>query len=321
MLDCALLKNAFLFRFQLKAWGNSRKMPLNNEAIAALIGPRGPFMTDEEWEKKIADAAKRLKGSKRLVESKAFEELVGFQAETRDRLLKTFCNQSFLEAGWYTVSRTAVEPVKAEVESAIARMRELVEAFVWGDYVAAQQRAREVLGAQFSEQDYPSPVKLESLFGMQYRFIQFDVPEGLPPEIRAEEEAKLRASFERAQSAITGALWSEFATFVSEIEGKLSINGEGKPKVFRNTLFEDLTTFVKSFSNRDTFNDERLKGLVEKAEAIVAKVGGKDNVDRAERMRDFEGLRDQTKRALANLKSEVETAITEKPERRFEFED
>ena len=159
------------------------------------------------------------------------------------------------------------------------------------------------------------------MFGMEYKFLQFDVPDGLPPEIRAEEEAKLRASYARAEAAIVGALWGEFSKFVEEIEGKLAINGDGKPKVFRNTLFEDLTTFVKSFANRDTFNDERLRSLVEKAEAIIAKVGGKDNVDKAVRMREFEGLRDQTRSAMANLKAEVEAAIQEKPERRFSFDE
>lgn len=321
MLDCALLKNSFLFRFQLKGWGNTRKAPLNDEAVAAMIGPRGPFMTDEEWAKKISEAGKQLRAAKRLVVSPAFDALIAFQAETRDRLLRTYCNQSFIEAGWYTVKREAVDMVKGEVEWAQGELAKLVQAFVYGDYQSAQTRAAEALGAQFAEKDYPAPEKLERMFGMEYRFIQFDVPEGLPPEIRAEEEAKLRASFEKASAAITGALWSEFETFVSEIEGKLAINGEGKPKIFRNTLFEDLTTFVKSFTNRNTFNDERLQGLVEKAETIIAKVGGKDLEDSAQRMRDFEGLRDQTKRALANLKTEVEAAIQEKPERRFDFEE
>lgn len=319
MLDCALLKNSFLFRFQLKGWGNTRKAPLNDEAIAAMIGPRGPFLSDEEWAKKIADAGKQLRGSKRLVNSEAFEAVVRFQAETRDRLLRTYCNQSFIEAGWYTVKREAVELVKAEVERAQSKLAELVQSFVYGDYRLAQQRTAEVLGAQFSERDYPTPERMERLFGMEYRFIQFDVPEGLPPEIRAEEEAKLRASFEKASAAITGALWGEFSKFVAEIEGKLSINGEGKPKVFRNTLFEDLTVFVKSFANRNTFNDERLRDLVEKAETIIAKVGGNGLEEQAQRMRDFEGLREQTKRALASLKGEVEAAIQEKPERRFDF--
>lgn len=321
MIDCELLKNSFLFRFSVKAWGNSRKQALNDEAIAAMIGPRPPFMSDEEWQKKIADAGKQLRGSKRLVASAAYDAVIRFQAETRDRLLRSYCNQSFIEAGWYTVKASAVESVKAEVIKARAELEGLVRAFAWGDYEAAQKRTAEVLGAAFAEKDYPSPEKMQRLFGMDYKFIQFDVPEGLPPEIRAEEERKLRDSFEKASAAITGALWAEFNSFVAEIEGKLSVSEAGKPKIFRNTLFEDLTVFVKSFANRNTFNDARLQELVEKAEAIVAKVGGGTLEDKAQRMRDFEGLRDQTKRALANLKTEVEAAIAEKPERRFDFEE
>ena len=140
MLDCALLKNCFLFRFQLKGWGNTRKTLLNDAAVEALIGPRGPFMSDEEWAKKITEAGKQLRGSKKLVISEAFDAVIAFQAETRDRLLRTYCNQSFVEAGWYTVKREAVEGVKAEVEWAQGRLAELVRDFVNNDYRAAQQR-------------------------------------------------------------------------------------------------------------------------------------------------------------------------------------
>jgi HAMP domain-containing protein len=321
MLDCALLKNASLFRFQLRGWGNVRQMPLTREAVADQIGPRGPFMSDEEWEKKITDAAKQLRASKRLVVSKAFDDVIAFQAETRDRLLRSYCNQSFIEAGWYTVSRNAIEAVKGEVERAQAELARLVQEFVYGDYEKAVTRAAEVLGAAYSTKDYPPPEKLARMFGMEYRFLQFDVPDGLPPEIRAEEEQKLRESYQRASDAITTALWSEFNTFVSEIERKLTVEEGGKPKVFRNTLFEDLTTFVKSFANRNTFNDERLQELVQKAEGIVAKVGGGTLEEKAQRMRDFEGLREQTKRAMDALKSEVAAAIQEKPERRFDFDE
>lgn len=322
MIDCALLKNAFLFRFKSRQWGNVRKMELTDAAVEAQIGPRPPGMfTDEEWAKKIAEARKVLKGSKQLIQSALYYDITDFQSGLRKDLLARYCNPSFIDEGWYVVKRDVAETVKAEVNKASEKLAELVQRFITQDYAPAIERMAATIGAQFAAKDYPTATRMAELFGLEYRLVQFDVPDGLDPETKAEEEAKLRASYERAEKAITGALWESFKEFVDEIEAKLSINGDGKPKVFRNTLFNDLTTFVQSFANRNTFNDEQLEALVQKAQAIVTKVGGENNEDKAQRMRDFEGLRAQTKLAFDGLKAEVEQAIADKPERLFNFEE
>jgi len=322
MIDCALLKNAFLFRFKSRQWGNVRKMELTDAAVEAQIGPRPPGMfTDEEWQKKIAEARKVLKGSKQLIQSKLYGDITEYQSSLRKEMLARYCNPSFIDEGWYVVKREAAEAVKAEVNRASGVLADLVKRFIEQDYAPAIERMAGTIGAQFAAKDYPSATRMSELFGLEYRLVQFDVPDGLDPATRAEEEAKLRASYTRAEKAITGALWASFKDFVEEIEMKLSVNGDGKPRVFRNTLFNDLTTFVQSFANRNTFNDSALADLVQKAEAIVSKVGGENNEEKAQRMRDFEGLREQTKIAFDGLKAEVAQAIAERPERLFNFEE
>lgn len=319
MIDCALLKNSFLFRFNLRAFGNNRLAPLNRDAVLAMIGRRPDGIEDRDWEKRVDQAAARLRGSKRLVESAAYDEVISFQNETRTRLMRVYANRSFIDKGLYCVKSDLVSQVEREIEQASNDLDALVAKFL-EDYERARADAESVLGDQFNPDNYPDRESVRKRFGMAYRWIAFSVPEGLPPEIREREEAKLRETFEKAASAITGALWGEFSQFIAAIERKLETSEDGKRKIFKDTLFDDLTQFVGAFSNRNSFNDERLAGLVERAELIMAKVGG-NNPDKAQKLRDQEGLRNQVKSAFASLKTEVEKAVAEVPDRAFNFEE
>jgi hypothetical protein len=320
MIDCELFKSAQLLRFESRSWGNTRKADLNRGAIAEMIGPIASDETPEQYEERITKAQTQLRASKKLVDSPAYKAVTRFQNDTRSMLLKRYANQSFFEEGWYVVKNTVIKQVNDAVDQANEQLRMLVDAFLQ-EYGTARATMETTLGAQFNSDDYPLPEIVGTKFFFAHRWIQLSVPEGLPPEIRIQEEEKLRKSFADAQAAITGALWAEFSSFIGKIKERLTVGDDGKKKIFRDTLFSDLVTFIGSFSNRDTFNDARLNALVQEADRIVRKVAGSDDADKAEAMRTFDGLRKQTADAFTALETEVSKAIAEEPSRSFSFDD
>jgi hypothetical protein len=311
MLNVALLKNCVLFRLKIQSFGNRRKGELSDEAVQEIIGRAQPGQSVPEREKQIADAKKRLKLGKALVQSVELDKIKEFQKQVASNLLTRYCNRSFIDEGLYAVKADVVPKVETEIRTAIERLQnEFVPAFV-AVYDSRVEEARKVFNGQFREKDYPKPGALPGLFGFTYRWVKLDVPEGLPPEIREQEEKKLRDTYAQAQEAIQGALWSEFDKFLSHVTDRLEPGPDGKRKTFRDTLFDDLTEFVDAFNNRNAFNDEKLGALVAQAKAAIASAGGKTPAEAAVAMRDFETLRDKTAAAFAKVKEEVTKIIAE----------
>jgi hypothetical protein len=155
---------------------------------------------------------------------------------------------------------------------------------------------------------------------LSYRIIELDVPEGLPSEIREQEERKLRETFEQAEQAITAALWAEFAEIIAHVAERLESSVDGKRKTFRDSTFGNLVEFMEAMKNRNVFSDERLAGLVGKAKAIVDAIGGKPS-ETADRLRNYDSLRAQTQKAFVALKEQVDKSIADLPVRVFSFEE
>lgn len=318
MLNVALLKNCVLFRLKTQCFGNRRKGELTDEAVQEIIGAPGEVETAEAYGKRIQDAKRRLKLGKSLVQAVEYDKIKEFQANTRDRLLSRYCNRSFIDEGLYAVKADCVSLVEKEITEAIEQLQtEYVPPFV-AVYPAKVAEARKVFNGQFKEKDYPATERLPEMFGFSYRWVKLDVPEGLPPEIREQEERKLRESFAAAQEAIQGALWAEFQKFLEHVTDRLKPGTDGKRKTFRDTLFTDLAEFTQAFQNRNAFNDEKLAKLVSDTNSILESIG-KTPAEAAAKMRDFENLRDRTAEVFAKVKAEVDTTIVTMPKRAFDF--
>lgn len=322
-IDGRLLKNAVLFRLKNSCkWGNNAKVPLNEKAVMELIGPAPMSMTAEEAEERLHKAMQRLRGKQKLVVSPEYDAIKEFQSETKKRILRTYCNPSFIDDGLYTVKLEALPDVIAELKAARERLSLfLVTAFK--DALPEQiEAARPVLGELFNQGAYPKEENVPGLFDITWSVVQLDIPEGLPPEIREEEERKLRETYQKAEQAIMGALWSEFQKFLDHIVERLTPGEDGKKKKFNSDILGNLAEFVGAFNNRNTFNDERLGALVTKANEIISNAtGGKELKEAGEALRSDEVLRAGVVAALAGVKTEVEQAITDMPMRAFALEE
>lgn len=236
-------------------------------------------------------------------------------------MMLTYMNQSFIDEGLYIVKMSLLPEAVAEIGRARKNLQSLVRQFV-EVYTRQQELAKASLDKQFDAGDYPSPVALAMRFRIDYRVVQLSVPVGLPKEMRQEEERKLRESFEEARKAVIAALWAEYQAYLDHIVDRLKPGEDGKRKKFNDTLFQNLALFVNAFNNRNAFNDEKLKGLVQKSEEILQAVGGgRKPSEIAEDMRDNNALRRRTEEAFSKVKEEVARSIVDVPKRSFTLEE
>lgn len=323
-MDAKLLKNAVLFRLKNTCrWGNNAKVKLNEKAVMELIGPAPVSMTEEEAGDRLAKAMARLKGGQKLLISPEYDAIKKHLSETKKRVLSQYCNQSFIDDGLYTVKTHVVPQVVEELRQAREHLNLfLVTAFK--DALPGQiEAARPVLGDLFNESLYPSEDSVTGLFDITYRIVQLDIPEGLPPEIRAEEERKLRETYEKAEQAIMAALWTEFQSFLDHIVERLTPGADGKKKKFNGDILGGLSAFVGAFNNRNTFDDVKLSELVARADEIVknASTGDVSLKDTGEKLRSDDMLRSGVADALAAVKAQVDASIADLPVRDMDLEE
>lgn len=323
MIDVKLLKNSVLFRLKNKcAWGNSGKVEVTDAIAEKMAGP-GPLGESEvDKSQRIGDVKRRLKAGKKLIICPEYDRVKKFQTDTKDRLLTQYCNPSFLDDGLYAVRTSILPEVVEEVKRAQVQMQELIQQFL-DVYSVAVEGAR-VLGDQFNARNYPETEQLRNAFSIEYRVVQLDIPEGLPPEIRQEEEAKLRKSFEAAEQELTRALREGFASILTHVTDRLEPGPDGKRKGFKDTLFVDFVEFVQSFQNKNVLGDAVLSGMVERAKTIwqnVANGSGQDLSKAAQRVREIEPVRERALAELAKVKAELDKTIADMPSRAFDIED
>jgi hypothetical protein len=226
---------------------------------------------------------------------------------------------SFFKDGVYLVKLSEVSTFEAKFSESLEKLSKLVRAFQ-DKYEEQKAEARTVLNGQFRDKDYPDVRALPARFGIEWNWISFGVPESLPAELRAAEAGKLEATFRDAEREILAALREGFAEIVSHVTDRLTVGPGEKQKIFRNTLFDDITEFIGTFNARNLVNDADLERLVLNARNILAEVRGENPSAQAEVVRDSKDLRERTAQKFAELKNAVDSIIIDRPSRKFNFD-
>lgn len=287
------LKQTCCLTLKLCAWGNRRK------------GNIDTITTD-------ADKT-RLGLSKKLIESEEYDAIRTYLGETRKWITSRTMPFLGFKGGIYLSKAEAVPLVEAELPRRQAQLAELVTDLraVWAEKV--DESAKQLAG-QFNEKDYPTADQLDDLFSIEWNWVAFTVPEGLPPELRAVEAAKLEAKFEEAGEEILQALRSGFAGLIDHAVDRLKTEPGAKPKIFRDTLLGNITEFLDTFSARNLMNDTELGALVERARGIVTGISPQN-------LRESEALRERTLAKFQEVREAVGAMITERPARSFALDE
>src|SRR5262249_4743780 len=115
-------------------------------------------------------------------------------------------------------------------------------------YSELKSAARQRLGDLFNPNDYP--MSLQGLFAVEWDFPNVEPPDyllQLNPAIYEQERARVAARFEEAVQLAEQAFIGEFGKLIEHLTERLSDNGDGERKVFRDSAVQNLTEFFDRF--------------------------------------------------------------------------
>jgi len=203
---------------------------------------------------------------------------------------------------------TRIEQGLAELE---AEYWDKVEAFI-ERYELAREQAQGVLGSLFRDTDYP--LNIRDKFRFEWRYVILDVPNEasvLPPEIYEREKEKFVSMMDETRELAILALREEFASLIGHMVDRLSLGEDGKPKILRSSMVENLNEFLASFEERNVFGDDRLLELTRQAKAVV------NEVQSPYALKYNELLRKRVAEEMTRLKQQVDKAIEDLPRRKI----
>jgi hypothetical protein len=253
---------------------------------------------------------KSIKAQKVLFACDEFAALCSAQGEI-GRWLKERTTQTRYFRGLYLARLSAAEELSRELDAKVSALAPLRDAFR-AAYPAAVERARLDLGPLFDPTDYPDAETAANLCGVEYQWLLFSVPEGLPPEVKAAEIQKLADTCTSAAEEITQALAAGLQKIIAHAVERLKTAPGETPKTFHASTLEKFDAFFSTFRDRNLANSQGLAALVERARAVLAGVSPED-------IRKGPALRERIASQLETVQADVDAAVIARPARRFDF--
>ena len=146
----------------------------------------------------------------------------------------------------------------------IERMRTERSRFI-ADYDNQVRRAKLDLGRLFSEDDYPSREELLGRFSARYRIVPVPDSGHFLAELANGESDRVRRDIQKdVTQRLNGALadlYRRLGEAVGHVCERLTEDENGKPKVFRDSLIENLRELVDIVPRLNVFRDEQLNAL------------------------------------------------------------
>jgi hypothetical protein len=178
-------------------------------------------------------------------------------------------------------------------------------------YSELKATARRRLGRLFNAADYPTT--LIGLFGVTWDFPNTEPPaylQQLAPALFEEESRRVAARFDEAVRLAEEAFTTEFHNLIAHLTERLSGTDDGKPKVFRDSVIENLVEFFGRFRVLNVRSSQELDELVAQAQQIVRGV-------RPQQLRDDTNFRQQIATQLSAVESQIDGMLVNLPRRRI----
>jgi len=176
-------------------------------------------------------------------------------------------------------------------------------------YAHLKALARERLGTLYSEGDYPP--SLSGLFAVSWDFPSIEPPsylEQLNPEVYRQECQRVQQRFSEAMQLAEQAFTEELAKLISHLTERLSGTDDNRPKIFRDSVIDNLTEFFDRFRQLNIGSNEQLDGLVSDARRIIRGV-------RPQMLRDDTNLRQHVATEMSRVQSVLDGLLINQPRR------
>ncbi|WP_168564982.1 hypothetical protein [Crateriforma spongiae] len=171
--------------------------------------------------------------------------------------------------------------------------------------------ARQMLGDLFDRSDYVDD--LRESFAIDWDFPSTAAPDYLlqiSPGLYQAECDRIKDRFDEAVRLTEQAFAEELGQLVGHLAERLSGQGDGSPKVFRDSAVTNLREFFDRFERLNIRSDDQLDRLVEDARRVLSGVGPQE-------LRDQAGLRQNLSRELARVEASLDGYLTDRPRRRI----
>ena len=225
-------------------------------------------------------------------------------------------------AYWKGVSLPFPEPgvrlirqdVIAEFDQQVAEFREELNDAVGEldrQYDELRSVARDRLGNLFDISDYPN--SLIGMFAIEHDYPSVEPPNylrQLSPELYEAECRRVQSRFDEAVQLAETAFTEELSKLVDHLSERLS-GDDGRPKVFRDSVVENLTAFFDRFRALNVRSNEQLDDLVSRAQQVL---GGVE----PQQLRDSGTLRQQLATQLAGVQSSLDGLMVDRPRRNIQ---
>jgi len=280
-----------------------------------------------------AAAKEMLTLGKKLIESKEYKAILSYYNDLKNNFLYVKTTPSFFQEGFVLVRKedAIINEIETRLKRAIGltpqakddkgnlipELPQLVAAFK-AVYPAQVEDARAKLEpvGQWNAKDYPDVNALDEFFRIEWLWLSFQVADGLPEALKAQETDKLNRRLEDAGSEIITAVRVSFAELIQHATDKLTPEPGEKKKVFRDSLIGNIQEFIDNFNNRNFLGDVELAKLVTQAKEILA-----NNQVTPQKLRDFSAVRENTLKAFSGIKAELDKMIDTEQSREIELEE
>lgn len=284
-------------RLSFSPWLGTRKTLTDEQKESAAM----PFGATGDW----------LSAGKKLFDTKAaaYKAVTAIKSQAASYWKGN--TLPYPEAGIRLIRQRDVEAfadrmgeTKAELSIAVAALdRELSD---------LRNEAAGRLGSLYCPDDYPST--LIGCFGVEWDFPSVEPPDylrELNPAVYAQESARVAARFDEAVRLAEEAFTEELAKMVAHLTDCLSNDEEGKPKVFRDSAFENIHEFVARFRRLNVGSSSQLDAAVDAAENALKGTNPR-------LIRNHAYYRQPLAAAMSAVSAQLEGMIVARPRRRVE---
>lgn len=306
-----ILSRAVLYEVSLSCWGTERKVDISKVNITANGSVAGEKEKDEGESEKSQDPKKEaLRLTKSLIKCAELDAIRKTDGKIRQYVYNRAL-PSVRRKGVYFVPLKLVREVESRMDEFKDERAEQVESFC-KVYEEHKEKAKAKLGVLYNERDYPTVAEVRDSFGFTTSFQAAGVSEGLKdeyPELFAKEQQKAEKAWAEAAEEIRQVMREGLKSVVDHMVDRLKGNGDGKPKVFRDSLVENMQEFLEMFEPRNITDDAELAALVAKVRKVMSGV-------EPAKLRDTPKLRKVVASGIEDIKTELDKLVMNKPARK-----
>ncbi len=301
--------------------------PTLNEAAGKLFNKAVCLLVEFDRlgvTRKIATSAVDTHGAKPsmihvsqdILNSPKLDAIVTFDGKLRAYIRRRSTPNPIIRGGLYMLGYDLLPEVDATLTAKVPERKALVAAFL-AVYEAEKAKAQIDLGPLFDPTKYPPVDRIAQEFDLRWHYLTIGTPDSLQTisaDIFQREAEKAAAQWTDALQVANDVLLVSFADLVSHMVERLQPNDDGKPKVFRNSLVNNLTEFLQTFDARNIGGHAELAAEVAKARDLLSGID-------AEHLRKNDGLKTAVSAGFAEIKARLDTMITARPVRKFSADD